>query len=199
MLFQQSFLVGIRNGTITLAFRRWRRPTVRSGGTLLTSIGELTISSVSETALDHISSQDATRAGYDSLDALLAELKERHDGRIYRIELGGLRPDPRVALRESQVMTDNDHRSVLQRLTQFDARAAEGPWTFRTLELIDEHPGLRAADLCRFARQDKDQFKLNVRKLKALGLTESLEIGYRLSPRGSAFMRTLRLRHSKDS
>ena len=199
MLFQQRFLVGIRNGTITLAFRRWRRPTVRSGGTLLTSIGELSISSVSETALGHISSQDATRAGYDSLDALLAELNERHDGRIYRIELGTLRPDPRVTLRESQVMTDDDQRSVLRRLTQFDARAPEGPWTFRTLELIDEHPGLRAADLCRLARQDKDQFKLNVRKLKALGLTESLEIGYRLSPRGSAFVRTLRLRQSKDS
>jgi hypothetical protein len=96
-------------------------------------------------------------------------------------------------------VTDDDHRSVLQRLTQYHTRATEGPWTVRTLELIDEHPGLRAADLCRLARQDKDQFKLNVRKLKALGLTESLEIGYRLSPRGSAFVRTLWLRQSKDS
>ena len=90
-------------------------------------------------------------------------------------------------------------RSVLQRLTQLDARAAEGPWALGTLELIDEHPGLRAADLCRLAGQDKDQFKLNVRKLKTLGLTESLEIGYRLSPRGAAFVRTLRLQHPKDS
>ncbi len=31
-------------------------------------------------------------------------------------------------------------------------------------------------------------FKTNVRKLKALGLTESLEVGYRLSPRGRAFL-----------
>jgi hypothetical protein len=36
---------------------------------------------------------------------------------------------------------------------------------------------------------DKLPFKLNVRKLKALGLTESLEIGYRLSPRGLVFMK----------
>ena len=28
-----------------------------------------------------------------------------------------------------------------------------------------------------------------MRKLKALGLTESLEVGYRLSPRGRAFLR----------
>jgi hypothetical protein len=31
-------------------------------------------------------------------------------------------------------------------------------------------------------------FKVNVRKLKALGLTESLEIGYRLSARGHAWL-----------
>lgn len=30
--------------------------------------------------------------------------------------------------------------------------------------------------------------KRDVRKLKALGLTESLEVGYRLSPRGRAYL-----------
>jgi hypothetical protein len=32
-------------------------------------------------------------------------------------------------------------------------------------------------------------FKRDVRKLKELGLTESLEVGYRLSPRGRAYRR----------
>ena len=32
------------------------------------------------------------------------------------------------------------------------------------------------------------RFKLNVRKLKQLGLTESLSTGYHLSPRGVAFL-----------
>ncbi|WP_225771433.1 hypothetical protein [Inquilinus sp. Marseille-Q2685] len=31
-------------------------------------------------------------------------------------------------------------------------------------------------------------FKTDVRKLKALGLTESLKVGYRLSPRGRALL-----------
>jgi hypothetical protein len=31
-------------------------------------------------------------------------------------------------------------------------------------------------------------FKLDVRKLKNLGLTISLEVGYELSPRGQAFL-----------
>jgi hypothetical protein len=43
----------------------------------------------------------------------------------------------------------------------------------------------------KFLGQEKLQFKVNVRKLKALGLTESLETGYRLSPRGVAFLRVV--------
>ena len=36
--------------------------------------------------------------------------------------------------------------------------------------------------------RDRPSFKLDVRKLKALGLTESLDVGYRLSPRGLAVL-----------
>jgi hypothetical protein len=39
----------------------------------------------------------------------------------------------------------------------------------------------------RFGRE-RLPFKADVRKLKALGLTESLEVGYRLSPRGRAYL-----------
>ena len=60
------------------------------------------------------------------------------------------------------------------------------------LEIIDSHPAVRAGDLCGMAGQERLPFKLNVRKLKALGLTESLEVGYRLSPRGVALLDWLR-------
>ena len=36
--------------------------------------------------------------------------------------------------------------------------------------------------------RDTLAFKANVRKLKGLGLTESLAVGYRLSPRGVAVL-----------
>ena len=36
--------------------------------------------------------------------------------------------------------------------------------------------------------REKPPFKRDVRKLKELGLTESLERGYRLSPRGRAVL-----------
>ena len=188
MLFQQRFLEGIRDGSITLAFRRWRRPSVRAGGTLLTPVGELTIASLSQVTLSEISEKDARRAGYESLDALHKALRERAEGEIYRIELGPLRPDPRIALRKAGTLTAEDTRDLRARLKRLDDHASQ-PWTQATLELIQSRPGVRAGDLCKAIGQDKDAFKLNVRKLKALGLTESLEVGYQLSPRGLALLR----------
>ena len=189
MLFRQRFLDGIRDGTITLAFRRWRRPSVRSGGTLLTAAGQLSITSVDEVALTRISEADARRAGYTSREALLVELQARDQGKVYRIELGALRVDPRVALRQSASLSEAECAGIARRLRRLDDRSPHGSWTRATLDLIRSRPGVRAGDLCRLVGLDLQPFKLNVRKLKTLGLTESLEVGYRLSPRGISFMR----------
>ncbi len=189
MLFRQKFLDGIRDGTITLAFRRWRRPSVRSGGTLLTPIGQLSITSVDEIAITRITQADAHRAGYASREELLAELQSRDEGSVYRIELGTVRVDPRVALRQSDALSAKESDEIERRLHRLDERSAAGPWTRRTLDLIRSRPGLRAGDVCRLVGLELQPFKMNVRKLKTLGLTESLEVGYRLSPRGAAFLR----------
>ena len=60
------------------------------------------------------------------------------------------------------------------------------------LALIEQQPETQAAEPA--AQQDRElhAFKRDVRKLKELGLTESLERGYRLSPRGRAAMRRSR-------
>jgi len=188
VIFRREFLEGIRGGAISVAFRRWRRPTVRGGGSLLTAVGKLGIRSVEPINLREITPEDARRAGYDSLQSLIAELDQRSEGDIYRIELGVLRPDPRIALRESPLADGAAISDLRERLRRLDARAADGPWTMRTLEVLRAHPGVRAADLCRLVGQAMDAFKSNVRKLKALGLTESLEVGYRLSPRGESLL-----------
>jgi len=191
MLFRQHFLDGIRKGTITVAFRRWRRPSVKSGGTLMTSVGQLQIASVSEVELSRISEKDAKRAGFESLGELHSELRQRTEGTIYRIELGPLRADPRIALRREAGLSSDAHRELRARLQRLDAHSVDGPWTKRTLEVIRLHPGVRAGDLCGRVGQAIERFKPNVRKLKSLGLTESLETGYRLSPRGIAFLKEL--------
>lgn len=192
MLFRQSTLDGIRAGTVTLAFRRWRRPTVRAGGRLLTAAGQLHIGAITTVAPQAITAAEARRAGYASREELFADLNRRTDGEIYRVELGALTADPRIALR-TRAMIGADELPVLrEKLRRLDAHAAAGPWTTRTLETVRQHPGVRAGDLCVLVGMDKLPFKANVRKLKALGLTESLEVGYRLSARGAAWLDSLR-------
>ena len=189
MLFRQESLEGIRRGAITLAFRRWVRPTVREGGTLLTAVGQLQIGTVTRVATEGITAEDARRAGYASRQALIADLLAREHGEIYRVEIRGLRRDPRIALRETR--PDAAELDALEeRLRRLDARAPAA-WTRRTLEIVAARPGVRAGDLCRKLAQGKEDFKRNVRKLKVLGLTESMEVGYRLSPRGESLLARL--------
>jgi len=48
------------------------------------------------------------------------------------------------------------------------------PWTRMTLEATDGRPGVRAGGLAADVDLEKAHFKMSVRKLKGLGLTESL-------------------------
>lgn len=191
MIIRRHFLDGIQKGTVTLAFRRWRRPSVKAGGTLLTAAGLLHIGDIEIVELQDISNADARRAGYDDRESLVDELNERKEGKIYRIEFGSLDADPRVALRQRRD-NESELQALIVRLDQLDARAGGAPWTRRVMEVIDAHPAVRAGNLCAMVGQERPAFKLNVRKLKALGLTESLEVGYRLSPRGEALLDRLR-------
>ncbi len=187
MILRQKVLEGIRSGTINVAFRRWTRPTVKSGGTLLTAIGQLAIRSVTQIDPSEITEDDSINAGFPDRDSLLAELDYRTDGEVYRIELGELLPDPRIALRAKPMDADS-HAEVKRALARLDERSSTGPWTMETLRVIETHPEVRAVELARMLGQERDPFKTNVRKLKRLGLTESLEIGYRISPRGREFL-----------
>src|SRR5215203_2070267 len=98
MLFRQDVLRRIGEGDVTLAFRRWRRPTVRPGGTLRTRVGVLAIDSVERVDEDHLTDADARRAGAADRETLLAGLPG--DGALHRIEFRLAGRDPRIALRE---------------------------------------------------------------------------------------------------
>jgi hypothetical protein len=187
MLLKQETLRGIESGSITLAFRRWRRPTVKAGGTLLTSVGQLAIEAVDRVDLEGITESEAAAAGFQDLDSLRFQLSRRAVGDVYRVRLSLAGPDPRIALRE-KIPDEAELESILQRLGRLDSRGAPGPWTCRVLKLLHERPGERAADLARDFGMDKADLKSSVRKLKGLGLTESLPVGYRLSPRGEAVL-----------
>lgn len=184
MLLDRRTLQGIASGSITAILRRWRRPTVRSGGTLLTAIGQLAIDAIDAIPEAEIDTDTAKAAGFTSREDALAALAGR-EGELYRIRIRFIGPDPRAALREADELTDAETRELIGCLDRLDARR---PWTRTTLELIAAHPGQRAAELAELLRREMLPFKQDVRKLKALGLTESLDVGYRLSPRGEALL-----------
>lgn len=191
MLFKRQTLEGIVAGTVDLAFRRWRRPTVRPGTMQRTVVGVVAIESVEPVVLEAVTDDDARRAGYGSLDELRAWLNGRQEGDIYRIGLRLAGADPRIALRENADLDAAELAEIHRRLTRLDSASRHGPWTFDVLRLIASRPGERAIDLAATLGREKLPFKADVRKLKELGLTESLPTGYRLSPRGRVVLARL--------
>jgi biotin operon repressor len=183
VLLRTAVLERIVRGEVSLVFRRWRRPTVRSGGSLRTALGVLRILDVSLVTEADISETDAARAGFPSRGALLDGLGSR-EGPVYRIgvEFGGA--DPRIALRQQDDVSDAEIAQVIGRLQRLDAGSPTGPWTARVLAAIEEQPRVVARTLAERLGYERDWLKRAVRKLKNLGLTISLTKGYELSPRG---------------
>jgi hypothetical protein len=191
VLFRRPSLDGIRAGEITLAFRRWDRPRARAGGRQRTVVGELAIDSVEPVDRADITAADAARAGHASLDELFGELDARGDAQIWRVELHWAGEDPRRALRARAKLGAAEVEELRGRLERLDRASRRGPWTRQTLDLIAGHPEVRAEDVAESVGREKLPFKRDVRKLKELGLTESLLVGYRLSPRGRALLEAL--------
>jgi hypothetical protein len=185
VLFRQDVLRRIGEGEVTLAFRRWRRPSVKAGGTLRTRAGVLAIDSVEVVEENEVTEPDARRAGAESREAVLQEGPQERP--LYRIEFRLAGPDPRIALRERADISPGERAEIDARLSRLDAASRHGPWTRKVLELIAAQPGTRAPDLAASLGRETAPFKADVRKLKELGLTESLQVGYRLSPRGRAY------------
>jgi len=191
VLIPQRFWTGIADGTVTVAFRRWKRPTVKAGGHLRSPAGYLAIDAVRVVSERSLTTALARRAGYLDLAELRRELGPPvADRDLYRVEFHRAGEDPRDALRADAELDPEALADLVRRLDRLDA-AAPRPWTRATLTVIDARPGVVSTVLAAQVGLDRPAFKLNVRKLKALGLTESLEVGYRLAPRGAALVASL--------
>lgn len=193
MLFTRSILEGVRSGEITLAFRRWKRPTVRTGGTLRTSIGVLAIDRVERIEIRDITEADARKAGHASRSSLLSELEKR-GGELFRIEIRLQGDDPRLTLRESTELTDAELGDLEKKLERLDARSRQGAWTFEIFRAISRHPHVAAGELADLTGFEKEWLKTQIRKLKNLGLTISHQPGYELYPRGRVVLEWLEAR-----
>lgn len=192
MLLPPKIAAGVADGSVTLAYRRWAGPRVKVGGRFLTSAGLVEVTSVERVADGAITEADAAAAGAASPAAVLKLTKGGPDVPLYRVGLAWAGPDPRIALRESADLTDDEVASLQAKLARLDKASRHGAWTFQTLGLIEQHPQRRAPDLAAMVGRETAPFKIDVRKLKALGLTRSFDVGYELSPRGREFLRRVR-------
>ncbi|NMA97445.1 MAG: hypothetical protein GX970_04920 [Phyllobacteriaceae bacterium] len=184
MLITAEDFEAIASGQVDTAFRRWVKPTVKVGDTLTTAAGILAVEAVDVVGLNAVEQEDLERAGFSARDELNAMLGKR-DGSLYRIRLRYVGENPRVVRSESETLSDAEFAEIAEKLARMDGG---NPWTHRALELIEQGPGAPAEELAQTMGMDKTRFKNSVRRLKALGLTESLVIGYALSPRGGAFL-----------
>jgi hypothetical protein len=185
MLFELRYRDAVGDGSITLTFRRWRRTQAVAGRRYRTGAGRIEVESVDVVDPGAITDEEARRAGAASAAELLAGLRGSDELPLYRVQFHAVHePDPRDELAASDDLSTDDVAELDRRLERLDRASPSGPWTATTLALIAARPGVRAGDLAESVGRERDPFKLDVRKLKALGLTISLEVGYRLSPRG---------------
>ncbi len=190
LLFKKPFHAGLASGAITLTYRRWNKPHVRAGGRYRCHpIGVLEVDSIERVRVSTISEADAVLAGFATRDALVAYLAElgpiKASDEIYRVALHHGGDGDRIEIALETALSADDVAAIKAKLATMDATA---PWTKKTLAVIDKNPRIAASKLAAKLGRETLPFKVDVRKLKKLGLTQSFEVGYEISPRGRAYL-----------
>jgi hypothetical protein len=189
VLLNRDTAEGIANGDITLVLRRWDAPRAKPGGTQRTVAGTIRIDDIAEYPGGYrVTAAQARAAGYPDAKSAQKDLDRRPAKHTYLITVSYLAPDERPELAADDQLSVADVDAIFARLARWDA-AAETPWTRDYLEMIAANEAVRAPDLAERVGLDVPRFKRRVRQLKGLGLTISLDVGYRLSPRGKAFLK----------
>jgi hypothetical protein len=196
LLFQKRFHAGLVDGSVTLTFRRWARPHVKVGGRYRCHpIGVLVVDRIRRIRLADITAADARRSGFGSRAELFEYIRSGPGGAVdestemFRVELHHGGDGDRVEVALADDLTAADVEDIAKRLARMDAR---GSWTAETLALIEKHPRVAASKLAARLGRETLPFKVDVRKLKRLGLTQSFEVGYEISPRGRAYLAAAR-------
>src|SRR5262245_16643588 len=191
MLFKSDLHGRIRSCEIGCTVRSWQRPHAKVGGRYALGGGAVVVDKIQETNLDEITPALARKCGFPSLVELLKIAKHGAGERVFVIDFhydggAGARAKP-----ETTAVSADQLAQLVRRLAAMDRRSKIGAWTVATLRAIEARPGVLSTKLARSLGRPRDEFKRDVRKLKNLGLTFSLEIGYRLTPKGEALLASL--------
>ncbi|HEX5369070.1 MAG TPA: hypothetical protein VFY10_06605 [Dehalococcoidia bacterium] len=177
-------------GQITVTWRLWKYAHVKAGNVYATGFGgAVSVDDVRRIKVRDVTDADAHEVGLPDAQALI-ELARSHTGAIVSPDtelycvrfhyLDAAPEKPRLSLDE-----------IGRRLERLDARSPAGPWTLATLRLIEDNPGVVSTALAAQFGRPRLEFKAEVRKLKALGLTISLVVGYELSELGQTYLDSL--------
>ena len=193
LLFQKRFHEGLVSGAVRLTFRRWEKPHVKPGGRYRCHpIGVLVVDKLARVRLADITEAEAAGAGFGSRAELLAYIAGgpggpiRNDTELWRIELHYGGDGDRVDLALDDKLSVEDVAALKKRIDRW------GDWPLETMRLIARRPHVAASKLAASLGRETLPFKTDVRKLKKLGLTQSFEVGYEVSPRGKAFLAAIR-------
>ncbi len=190
-LFQKRFHAGLVDGSITLSFRQWPKARVKPKGRYrVHPIGVVEVDALRTTTLGRITSADAKKAGFTDKAELVEYVRQfapdtaTDDLAMFRIELhyGGDGDRVETAL---TAPTPDELDVIEKKLARLDR---DEPWTRKVLKLIQKRPRIAASKLAASLGRETLPFKVDVRKLKKLGLTQSFEVGYEVSPRGLAVL-----------
>lgn len=192
LLFQKRFHAGIVDGAVRLTFRLWEKPHVKSGGRYrVHPIGVVEVKDVTRVTVADISEPDALAGGFTSLDELLAYMAPvakkplTKTTPVFRVEFIHGGDGDRV---EGALESELTEAALGELVKRVDRLEREGKWVRKVMELIGKHPRVAASQLAKKLRRETEPFKIDVRKLKKLGLTQSFEVGYEVSPRGKRFL-----------
>jgi len=186
-MFTQDAVPGLADGRITVTFRAWKRPQAKVGGRFHKGDLWFEVDTVTVVPVSSITRADARRAGEKDVAGVLKRLRHPDPAtEVFRVSFH--RIDPAGPPVEEADLTADDVAELTRRLDRLDGASAAGAWTRPTLALIGTHPGVVSTTLAEILGRERFALKTDVRKLKRLGLTLSLEVGYELSPRGRAFL-----------
>lgn len=191
MLFKEVHLQGIKSGKITLAFRNWQKASVKTGSLLHTSIGLVKIHNIETVNENDITDEDALNAGFIDKKDLQKSFKNNSIGILFKIKVSYHSTDPRIKLREQSELSEQQFTDLTKKLERMDQFSKHGSWTKSVLCTIKENPKLHAIGIANLTGFEKEWLKLNIRKLKNLGLTISHLVGYELSPLGNEYLKKI--------
>lgn len=187
--FRNDDLPDVASGRITITWRLWKYAHVKAGKVYALGAGAIEVEDVRPVRVADVTGANAREVGQPDAAALV-DLAAAHTGArvtpdtlLYRVQFRYRNQPPEKPLLAIE--------EIAKRLARLDAASPVGPWTLPVLRLIEDNPGVVSRRLAAEMALPTPYFKTNVRKLKALGLTISLEIGYELSELGQAYLDSL--------